>query len=436
MSIAEMMIPDGLQPDDIPAFLASLSDDNIKRYNTITKYWWRGGLARREQLMPSLSRDWSNWLLMGGRGVGKNRSASEAIKEWVTVHPFCRIALVGPTAADVRDVVIEGESGILSVYPESERPIYEPSKRRLTFKNGAQGFSYSAEEPNRLRGPQHHAAYLDEIATYKDPETVWDNLKMGLRLGNDPRTIITTTPKPISFLRRLVADEFTVVSRGRTWDNRANLAPSALREYERIYAGTRIGRQELEGELLEEAEGALWRLAQIDALRVKKAPPLKRIVVAIDPSVTAGEDSDECGIVAAGLGDDDHGYPLADASCKLPADQWASRAIELFKSLEADLIIAETNQGGDLVEGVLRAVDKRIPFKKIHASRGKTVRAEPVAALYEQNKVHHVGMFKELEDEMVNWVPGQLQRSPNRADALVYALTELLIKPFKHGAVA
>jgi phage terminase large subunit-like protein len=328
--------------------------------------------------------------------------------------------------------MIEGESGILAVSPGAERPAYKPSNRELRWPSGAKGFTYSAEEPERLRGPQHSCAWLDEIAAYPDLKEVWDLLLPGLRLGSDPRRICTTTPKPSPFLKAMIADSTTVISRMRTRDNRANLAPGFVEELDRIYAGTRIGRQELEGELLEGAEGALWRLAQIDALRVRQAPELVRVVVAIDPSVTSGPDSDEVGIVAAGLGADGHGYVLRDLSGRMSPDDWAQRAVVAFDHLDADKIIAEANNGGDLIISVMRTVRTNIAIEKVHAARGKITRAEPVAALYEQGRIHHAGAFPQLEDEMTNYVPG-VSKSPNRMDALVWAISYLMLKPARVG---
>jgi phage terminase large subunit-like protein len=258
----------------------------------------------------------------------------------------------------------------------------------------------------------------------------------GMRLGSDPRRIATTTPKPLPFLKSLLADPHTRVSRMRTEDNRANLPPALLEELERVYGGTRIGRQELEGELLEEAEGALWRRAQIDALRVRQAdvPELVRIVIPLDPSVTSGPNSDECGIVPVGLGVDGHGYVLRDLSGVFSPDDWASRSVAVFDDLDADKIIGEANNGGDLIETVIRTKRKTIPYEKVHASRGKITRAEPIAALYEQGRVHHVGGFPQLEDEMCNYVPGA-SKSPNRMDALVWGLTFLMLKPVRVGRV-
>jgi phage terminase large subunit-like protein len=423
----QALLPANATADDVQRAVAEMPIAEA----TAMLFAWREFWARPEQLLPR--GEFSTWVILAGRGFGKSRSGAEAVREIVEREPGQRIALVGPTAADCRDVMIEGESGLLNVFPPAQRPIYRPSKRLVQFANGSQGFVYSAEEPERLRGPQHHGAWCDELATYKHLTDLWTNLRFGLRLGTHPQTIVTTTPKPLSFLKELIADAATVTTRGKTVDNAANLPASVLREFERVYGGTRIGRQELEGELLEEAEGALWNRAQIDKLRVSKAPELVRIVVAIDPSVTAGPDSDECGIVAAGLGVDGDGYLLRDGSARLAPDAWAHRAVSMFDALDADRIIAEVNNGGDLVESVLRTVRKSIAYQKINASRGKVARAEPIAALYEQGRVHHVGAFRELEDEQCTFVPGALTKSPNRADALVWALTWLMLKPAREG---
>ena len=407
---------------DVRALAYSLSEDEAHAL----WYDWQSW-ARDEQLMPE--GDWLTWLVLAGRGFGKSRALAEAVRTITTREPGVRIAIIGPTAADCRDVIIEGESGIMSVFPPGEQPEYLPSKRLLRFRNGSMGFVYSAEEPERLRGPQHAYAFADELAVYPEVEALWDNLQFGLRLGTRPRVIVTTTPKPLPFLKKLMAETSTVVTRGSTFDNSANLPAPVLEYFRRVYGGTRIGQQELMGVVLDEAEGALWHRSRIEALRVNAAPELVRIVVAIDPSTTSGENSDECGIIAAGIGADGHGYVLADKSCRLPPDQWAARAISLYDHLEADKIIAESNAGGDMIESVLRTIRRNIPYEKIHASRGKVVRAEPIAALYEQGKCHHVGMFKELEDEQSNFVPGGLTKSPNRCDALVWALTFLMVKP-------
>lgn len=411
---------------DLRAAVAALDDPAVEQLLYDWRMW-----ARPEQVWPA--GGWLTWLIIGGRGSGKTRPGAEAVRE-VARDPHAVIALIGPTAADARQVMIQGESGLLAISPPDERPIYKPSIRELRWPNGARGYTYSAEETERLRGPQHSFAWLDEISTYPDLKGLWDLMIPGLRLGQNPRRICTTTPKPMTFLKQLMNRPDTVVSRMRTADNRANLPQSLLDELERIYGGTRIGRQELEGELLEEAEGALWRGAQIEALRVRpsEVPEMVRVVVALDPSVTSGPESDECGIVAAGLGVDGHAYIRRDASARLAPDKWAERGVAVFDDLDADKIIGEANNGGDLIELTIRTVRRTIPYEKVHASRGKITRAEPVAALYEQGKVHHVGGFKELETEMTNYVPG-VTKSPNRMDALVWAVSYLMLKPARQG---
>jgi len=372
--------------------------------------------------------EWRRWLLLAGRGFGKTRVLSETLRAWATSGRYKRIALVARTAADVRDVLVEGQSGILAVSPDGERPVWEPSRRRLTWPTtGTIATTYSAEEPDQLRGPQHDAALLDEIAAWSRPET-YDQVVMGLRLGVDPRIVIATTPRPTPLVRSLLAAEGTVVTRGATRDNLANLAPGVVADLERRYAGTRLGRQELDGEILDDAPGALWKLAQFDAARVDAAPDLRRVVVAIDPAVTAHEGSDETGIVVAGLGLDGRVYVLEDVSGTYPAEQWARRAIEAFRRHRADRIVCEVNNGGDLVASVLRAVDRSVPVKQVRATRGKALRAEPVAALYEQGRVSHVGALSRLEDQCASWDPAGDHRSPDRLDALVWAITELAVR--------
>src|SRR5262245_31100626 len=339
------LLPPGATREDVRRVVYAMSPAELRSVAYDWTLW-----ARPEQLMPA-GDEWRSWLIMAGRGFGKTRTGSEAVRKLAGTLPAGgRIALIGPTAGDCRDVIVEGESGILNVFPPDERPKYEPSKRRVTFRNGALGILYSAEEPERLRGPQHHHAYADEIAVYPDAKLLFDNLRFGLRLGAHPRTICTTTPRAGSkLLMEMVADPATRVTRGSTFANRANLPASVLAEFNRVYGGTRIGRQELEGELLEEAEGALWRGAAIEALRVRSAPDLVRVVVAIDPSVTAGPDSDEVGIIAAGLGVDGHGYILRDGSGRMSPDDWGQRSVAIFDAFDADKIIGEANNGGDLI---------------------------------------------------------------------------------------
>lgn len=378
--------------------------------------------ARPNQLPPQ--GDWRVWLLLAGRGFGKSRTGAEWVREQVESGRSRRIALVAPTAADVRDVMIEGESGLLAICPPWNMPVYESSKRRLTWPNGAIATTYSAEEPDRLRGPQHDAAWCDEVAAWRYPET-WDMLMFGLRLGVDPRCVVTTTPKPIPIIRNLLKSPTTAITRGSTYENRANLAEAFFEQIVAQYEGTRLGRQELYAEVLDDVEGALWTRALIDQHRVKVAPELKRIVVAIDPAITASDDSDETGIVVAGLGVDNHGYALDDLSLRASPDGWARRAVEAYHARKADRIVAEVNQGGDMVEYTIRTVDPRASIKKVHAARGKQTRAEPIVALYEQGRIHHVGVLPQLEEQMCNWVPGM--DSPDRMDAAVWAFTELML---------
>jgi predicted phage terminase large subunit-like protein len=351
-----------------------------------------------------------------------------------------RIALVAPTALDARAVMVEGESGLLSIGPPQERPEYEPSLHRLTWKKyGAVATLFSADEPNRLRGPQHDLAWCDELAAWRYP-AAWDMLMFGLRLGQDPRCVVTTTPRPIKLVRELLADPTVVVTRGKTADNADNLAPAFLAQIVRRYEGTRLGRQELDGELLDDMPGALWTHALIDAARVTAHPTLVRVVVAIDPAVSSGEHADETGIIVAGRAADGQGYVLADESGHYAPLEWARVAIRAFRTYQADRIVAEVNNGGEMVETMLRTVDPNVPFAAVHASHGKVARAEPVAALYEQGRVHHLGAFATLEDQMCAF-SSEFDReragySPDRVDALVWALTELFLHPVPGAAIA
>lgn len=387
--------------------------------------------GRYNQLAPV--GDWRTWLVLAGRGFGKTRTGAEWIREQVERKGAKRIALVARTASDVRDVIVEGESGLMAICPPWNKPTYEPSKRRLTWPNGALATTYSADQPDLLRGPQHDCAWCDELASWQYDQEAWDMLMFGLRLGNDPRVIVTTTPRPTKLMKELLKDPTTSVTRGSTYDNRANLAKAFLDQIIKKYEGTRLGRQELLAEVLEDVIGALWNRAQLDDLKVTQIPEMKRIVVAIDPAVTSGVDSDETGIMVVGKGMDDKGYVIKDLSCKATPDQWARKAVDAYKEFQADRIIAEVNNGGDLVQTVLRTVDPDIPYKAVRASRGKVARAEPIAALYEQKRIRHLGSFPELEDQMCAFVPDKLESSPDRVDALVWGMTELMLgmKPFE-----
>ena len=340
------------------------------------------------------------------------------------------VALVAPTAADARDTMVElGESSILKISPPWFMPHYEPSKRRVTWPNGAVATLFSADEPDRLRGPAHDLAWADEVAAWLHATEVWDQLMFGLRLGDNPRCAATTTPKPTTLIRDLLSrvGQDVVVTGGSSYENRANVASVWLEDIIRRYEGTRLGRQELLAELLADAPGALWQRARIDELRVAQALELVRVVIAIDPAVTSGEDSDETGIVCAGKGVDGHGYVLADRSCRMSPHGWATRAVTAFDEFLADRVVGEANNGGDMVESTIRTVRASIPYTKVWASRGKRVRAEPIAALYEQGRVHHVGPLLELEDQMCTWLPEGVDWSPDRLEALVWALTELAL---------
>lgn len=385
--------------------------------------------ARPEQLPPE--GDWQGWLFLAGRGAGKTRAGSEWISELVETGAAKRIGLVAPTSHDARHVMIEGESGILAVSPSWCRPDYEPSRRRLTWRNGAEAYTFSSEEADRLRGPQFDAAWCDEIAAWNEPQATWDQLQFGLRLGSHPRWLATTTPRPIPLVKSLLTRPDVVVSRASTFANSANLAPSFLEGIKNRYGGTRLGRQELDGEMLSDTPGALWRLDWLDKTRVTTAPDMQRIVVAIDPAVSNNEGSDETGIIVAGLDQMGHGYVLEDLSGRYAPHEWANKAIAAYARHKADRIIAEVNNGGAMVENTLRSVNHRIPYRAVHASRGKVVRAEPISALYEQGKVSHVGSFTELEDQMCAFTNDFDRRragySPDRVDALVWAFTELMM---------
>jgi phage terminase large subunit-like protein len=402
---------------DVRSALENLSGPEAEALQYEWNEW-----ARDNQRAPE--GNWANWLILAGRGFGKTRVGAETVRSWVRDFPL--VNMIGATADDARDIMIEGESGILAVCPGEERPRYLPSKRRLEWPNGAKSLIFTADEPERLRGKQHMKLWCDELGAWRHPEA-FEQAMLGLRLGALPQAIVTTTPKPVRLIRELINDPGTVTMRGSTYDNRAHLAPGFYSRIIKRYEGTRLGRQELNAELLEDVEGALWSNAMIEASRVSQAPDMSRIVVAIDPATTSGENADETGIVVAGRGVDGEAYVLRDLSCRLTANEWGTRAVRAYRELHADRIIAEVNNGGDLVEDVIRVVDRHVSYRAVHASRGKVVRAEPVSALYEQKRVHHVGVFPELETQMCSFVPDHFDGSPDRVDALVWALTDLMI---------
>lgn len=413
--------------------LASLTDQQTRD----ALYDWRGIWARHNQIQPT--GDWTHWLLLAGRGFGKTRVGAETVREWASEPLPGPIHLIAPTAADIRKVMIEGPNGgLLSCYPPGEAPSYEPSKGHLLrWANGNQAYCFSADEPERLRGPQCCRFWADELATWRFGQEAWDNLMFGFRIGDELRSVITTTPKPIKLLKSIMGDSACVVTRGSTYDNRKNLSKQFFKSVITKYEGTRIGRQELLAELLEDVPGALWKMQMIDSTRITYSDVhwdlVVRIVVAIDPAVTTGEDSNETGIIVAGLTRSMHVIVIDDKSGKYSPKEWGTVAVKAFSQRRADLIVAEVNNGGDLVEGNIRAINPLVPFRAVHASRGKRRRAEPVANLYEQGRVHHVGTFGDLEQQMCNYVPGVdldgASESPDRMDALVWAITELIVDP-------
>ncbi len=425
------------------AFLDALSVNATSALRWLWPFWAHAG----HQLAPE--GDWRIWVILGGRGAGKTRAGAEWVRAQVegarpTDAGRCRhVCLLGETIEQVRGVMVEGDSGLLACSPPDRVPDFRPSLNRLVWANGAEASLVSAANPEALRGPQFDCAWSDELAKWRRGREAWDMLQFGLRLadaeGADPRQIVTTTPRDSALLKEILADPQTVSTHAATAANRANLAPGFLRRLDRRYGGTALGRQEIEGLLVTEAEGALWSRAMIERARVAEAPALDRVVVAVDPPVTAHSGSDECGIVVAGLakGRTPHAeeiYVLADRSAqgKSPHD-WARRVAEAYAEFEADRVVAEVNQGGDLVEQMLRQVAPSVSYRGVRATRGKRLRAEPVAALYERGLVRHAGRFPALEDQMCRFTGGPRGadgiRSPDRLDALVWALTDLAIDP-------
>ncbi|MFT4793262.1 MAG: phage terminase large subunit-like protein [Paracoccaceae bacterium] len=391
---------------------------------------------RGHQLPPP--GNWRTWLLMGGRGAGKTRAGSEWIRSIVEgatpLGPGShgRIALVAETLDQGREVMIEGPSGIRAVSPPDRRPKWEATRKRLVWPNGAEARLFSAHDPEGLRGPQFDAAWADELAKWRKAKPVWQMLQFGLRLGRRPRQMVTTTPRRMPLLAELMQAPGTVISRAPTEANRANLSPDFIAEMEREFGGTALGRQELLGEFLSEEPGALWTRDCIETKRVRDVPELERIVVAVDPPVTGHEGSDECGIVVAGVrseGAQRVAYVLADRSVQgVRPEAWAAAAIAAYREFQADKLVAEVNQGGDMVESVLRQVDPSVSYGSVRASRGKAARAEPVSALYERGLVRHVGALAELEDQMCAFTGDRKGGSPDRVDALVWAIWELMLK--------
>jgi phage terminase large subunit-like protein len=387
--------------------------------------------AHAFQLPPERANSgeaWTTWLLLGGRGAGKTRAGAEWVRKLALSDPKARIALIGETEHEVREVMVEGVSGLLAVHAQYERPEWLSSRRRLQWTNGAVAQAFSAEDPESLRGPQFSAAWLDELAKWRHADATFDMLQFGLRLGERPRQVITTTPRPTALVKKLMADTRTAVTHAGTRVNAFNLAPDFVEAVLARYHGTQLGRQEIEGEIIAQRSDALWTRAQIEAARVVGAPAMQRIVVAVDPPGSSRKGADACGIVAAGRGPDGTIYVLADDSAAgLTPQAWALRAIALWRRLSADALVAEANYGGEMVRAVIREADRSVPVMTVHATRGKFVRAEPVAQLYEQGRVRHAGTFAALEDEMCDFGLDGLStgRSPDRLDALVWAVSAL-----------
>ncbi|MBD9525592.1 DNA-packaging protein [Paracoccus sp. PAR01] len=420
---------------EVDDFLGGLSDNALAALPWIFDFW-----ALPHQLPPE--GDWKTWVIMGGRGAGKTRAGSEWVRAQVEgATPEAsgraqRVALVSETFDQARDVMVFGDSGILACSPPDRRPVWEAGRRRLVWPNGATAQVFSAHEPEALRGPQFDAAWVDELAKWKKAEDSWDMLQFALRLGEHPQQVVTTTPRNVAVLKRILGNASTVTTHAPTEANRAYLAESFLAEVESRYAGTRLGRQELEGLLLDDVEGALWTTQTIEACRLDAAPRLSRIVVAVDPAVTGGAGADECGIVVAGVMAEGpvtswRGYVLEDATIRGGPTDWARAAIAAMDRHGAERLVAEVNQGGDLVKSVIRQIDPLVPFRALRAGRGKGLRAEPVAALYEQGRIHHLRGLGTLEDQMCRMtVRGyEGKGSPDRLDALVWAIHELMIEP-------
>jgi phage terminase large subunit-like protein len=399
--------------------LASLS----KKEELALRYDW-SFWAREKQLPPPGA--WFCWLIRSGRGFGKTRTGAEFVIERAK-KGYKHIALIGKTKADVRDTMIEvGDSSILKCSPPWFMPKYEPSKRRLVWPNGATGVAFSGDDPDQLRGPEHDTVWIDELAKMRYPQETWDNMELGLRLGPDPRVCCTTTPRPIPIIKSLLADPDTVDVVGSSYENQENLSPHFIKRILRQYDGTRLGIQEIYGGILDDVIGALWNRTLLEKTRVNKPPELTRIVVAVDPAATTGE----TGIVVAGKAwwqGDWHGFVLDDLTLAGTPGQWGSQAVAAYHKWQADAIVGEINNGGDMVEHVIRTVEggKNVRYISVRASRGKQTRAEPVVGLFERGHAHHVGQLADLEDQLCSWVPGE--KSPDRLDAEVWALTELLV---------
>lgn len=426
--------------------MQSLTDEEADDLLHTWELWARPNQLEPESILDN-GEHWTTWLILAGRGFGKTRTGAETVIKWAREGTCKRIALVAEDSADARDVMVEGESGIIACSPRDFRPKYEPSKRRLTWPNGAVASLFSAEDYDSLRGPQFDGAWCDELCKWRYAQEAWDNLQFGLRLGDHPRQIVTTTPRPVKLLKEIILRSDTAITKGTTMENLSNLAPPFRKAVVDKYLGTRLGRQELNAELLDDTPGALWNRAMIDAGRIRPVdsltpiilPHFSRIVVSVDPQKEVGEAAAETGIMVTAIDSRGHGFLLEDLSINGTPEEWGRAAVIAFDEWEADMLVYEANQGGEMVASVLRSAAKKlkedrmrsadfVPIKAVHATRGKYVRAEPISQLYEQGKVHHVGSFPELEDQMCEYTPdGNMGYSPDRMDALVWGFTELLV---------
>ena len=418
MSIAEKI---ALLPKDKQAeLMGKYSAKELEALKYDWKFW-----GRPKQILPK--GDWFLWMVLAGRGFGKTRTGAETVKQWWYEGTMI-FALVGKTIADIRDVMLNGESGLLNpgMFPKNDRPEYVKSLRAVKWPNGAIAYLYSDEDPDQLRGPQHEKAWVDELVKFRNAADMFDMLEMGMRLGDKPQIICTTTPKPTKLLKSILDDDTTYLTTGSTYENVGNLPAKFINRIVKKYEGTRLGDQELHAAVLHDAQGSLWTRGLIERQMVHSYPELIRITVAVDPSTTFTETSDECGITVQGIDVNRNAYLLADYTIKAPPIVWATAVVDAFVEWRADRIVYEQNQGGDIIPTVLATIKRNLPVKAVHASRGKDARAEPISTLYEQNKIFHVNYFPEMENEMCTWVPGD-RKSPNRIDALVWGMTDLLI---------
>jgi len=422
-----------LPTEKVQALLKQLGPKKSEELRHNWDFW-----ARPEQLEPE--GNWNVWVALAGRGWGKTRAGAEWVRHRIRKGDKI-VHCVAPTKGDVRRVMVEGDSGLLSVCWSGDKtyknkvigyPVWSPTNNTLTWENGAKAVFFSAEDPERLRGPQAYSAWADELCAWRNAQETWDMMMFGLRLGRRPQLFVTTTPKTTKLLRAILEDDKTVISKGSTYDNSANLASTFLDAVRKTYEGTRLGRQELYAEILDEASGALWSRELLAKCEIRKGdvPDLNRVIVSIDPAITSKTDSDLTGIVVAGVDVNGVAYVLEDHTGRYTPQQWASKAVNLYYEHMADRIVAERNQGGDMVRHTLHTEDETIPIKLVHASRGKMARAEPVSALYEQGKVKHVKGLNELEDQMVQWEPLGSKGSPDRLDACVWAITDLSLNGY------